>query len=97
MQTQPLPCAAIVPRRRECVKAPSRGDNVVLWSLRAKGSQVRSREGSIVGKRVGFAALVVIGLFLLATTKGVILGFPIPLIAVVLVLFGAYKLVRAFL
>jgi hypothetical protein len=50
-----------------------------------------------MGKKVGFAALVVIGLFLLATTKGVVLGFPIPLIAVVPVLIGAYKLVRAFL
>jgi hypothetical protein len=50
-----------------------------------------------VGKKVSFAALVVIGLLLLATTRGVILGFPIPLIAVVLVLFGGYKLVRAFL
>jgi hypothetical protein len=49
-----------------------------------------------VGKKVGYAALVVIALFLLATTKGAILGFPIPLLAVVLVLIGAYKLVRAF-
>ncbi len=41
-------------------------------------------------------ALVVIGLFVLLTTKGAILGFPISLIAVVLILFGVYKLVRAF-
>ena len=61
------------------------------------GVRSEAGRGSIVGKKVGFAALVVIGLFLLVTTRGVILGFPIPLIAVVLVLFGAYKLVRAFL
>ena len=59
-------------------------------------SHARSKVGSNTRKRVGVAALVVSELFLLAPEKGAILGFPIPLIAVVLVLFGAYKLVRSF-
>jgi hypothetical protein len=49
-----------------------------------------------MGKKVLSSALVVVGLFLLMTTKGAILGLPITLIAVVLVLVGAYRLVRAF-
>jgi hypothetical protein len=49
-----------------------------------------------MASKVFSVALVVIGLFIFLTTKGAILGFPISLIAVVLVLFGVYKLVRAF-
>jgi hypothetical protein len=49
-----------------------------------------------MGNKVLSAALVVIGLFVLMTTKGAILGLPIPLIAVVLVLIGAYQFLREF-
>lgn len=49
-----------------------------------------------MGNKVFSGALVVIGLFVLVTTKGAILGLPIWLIAVVLILIGAYGLVRAF-
>lgn len=49
-----------------------------------------------MGNKVLSAALVVIGLFILMTTKGAILGFPISLIAVVVILIGGYRLVRAF-
>jgi len=49
-----------------------------------------------MGNKVLSAALVVIGLFILMTTKGAILGIPISLLAVVLILIGGYRLVRAF-
>ena len=49
-----------------------------------------------MGSKVLSAALVVIGLFILMTTKGAILGIPISLLAVVLILIGGYRLVRAF-
>ncbi len=49
-----------------------------------------------MGNKFLSAALARIGLFLLATTKGVILGRPVSLIAVVLILIGPYRLVRAF-
>ena len=48
-----------------------------------------------MGNKVLSAAVVVIGLFMLMTTKGAILGFPISLIAVVVILIGGYRLVRA--
>jgi hypothetical protein len=50
----------------------------------------------MMGSKVLSAALVVIGLFILMTTKGAILGIPISLLAVVLILIGGYRLVRAF-
>lgn len=50
-----------------------------------------------MGSKVLSAALVMIGFFILMTTKGAILGFPISLIAVVMILIGGYRLVRAFL
>jgi hypothetical protein len=49
-----------------------------------------------MGNKVLSAALVVIGLFILMTTKGAILGIPISLLAVVLILIGGYRLIRAF-
>ncbi len=49
-----------------------------------------------MGNKVFSAALVVIGLFVLMTTKGAILRLPIPLNAIVLVLIGAYRLLCAF-
>ena len=49
-----------------------------------------------MGNKVLSAAFVLIGLFVLMTTKGTVLGLPIPLLAVVLVLIGAYRLLRAF-
>jgi hypothetical protein len=49
-----------------------------------------------MGNKILSAALVVIGLFILMTTKGAILGIPISLLAVVLILIGGYRLIRAF-
>jgi hypothetical protein len=48
------------------------------------------------GEQVLSAALVVMGLFVLMTTKGAILGVPISLIAVVLIPIGGCALIRAF-
>lgn len=49
-----------------------------------------------MGNKTFSAGLVVIGLFVLMTTRGAVLGIPISLIAVVLILIGGYWLVRAF-
>ena len=49
-----------------------------------------------MGNTVLSAALVVIGLFIPDDYEGAIFGLPISLIAVVVILIGGYRLVRAF-